>query len=295
MSFSLSDLQTTNDIIKINLNQLISNSKNPYSDKEQELKVDYLADLILKEGLTNPIQVEDAGNGTYLINKGHNRVKAFRKLLASGKEEYYEIDAVIVHFENEALSSRSMIQDNASQKERSPKDKLREVRLYIEDVLPYIRGLTEFKGIATKSIIAKELAMSETAATQFMRVSKSKSYIYESVLNNELTISNAYEIAGIKDKKIMRKIFNYAKGNNLTKIKLKKLILNNGEIKEKNKSKSKPKYDYAEELIRDKLRTKTKIDQKKITIYYTGDKDLNRILKEFGLIENEGKEYIFKK
>jgi len=60
------------------------------------------------------------------------------------------------------------------------------------------------------------------------------------------------------------------------------LALNKAEPK---KEKVEVDYSYAEQLVQNLLRTRIKIDKKKVTIYHTGTDDLNRILELIGAIE----------
>lgn len=192
------------EVIKLPLDLIKPNKDNPYSKEEHIEKIIALKNDILDEGLNNPIVVEDTDNG-YVINKGHSRYYAYQMINDDKIPGYEEIECYIVHFENNAESLRSLMRDNALQKERSAQDKCREVKLHLEKVIPVIRNLPENKGIPTKQLIANDLGMSATVVQQYMTIIKSDKRILDMFLNKQINIQGAYLIAtsgNIKDKLI---------------------------------------------------------------------------------------------
>ena len=101
----------------------------------------------------------------------------------------------ITSFDDEASSLRSLMRDNATQKERTVQDKCREVKLYLEKVIPVIRDLPENKGIPTKQLIANDLGMSATAVQQLMSIIKNDDRVTEMFLNKKINLQGAYMIA----------------------------------------------------------------------------------------------------
>ena len=108
---------------------------------------------------------------------------------------YEEIECYITSFDDEASSLRSLMRDNATQKERTVQDKCREVKLYLEKVIPVIRDLPENKGIPTKQLIANDLGMSATAVQQLMSIIKNDDRVTEMFLNKKINLQGAYMIA----------------------------------------------------------------------------------------------------
>ena len=87
------------------------------------------------------------------------------------------------------------MRDNATQKERTVQDKCREVKLYLEKVIPVIRDFPENKGIPTKQLIANDLGMSATAVQQLMSIIKNDDRVTEMFLNKKINLQGAYMIA----------------------------------------------------------------------------------------------------
>ena len=88
----------------------------------------------------------------------------------------------------------------------------------------------------------------------------------------------AIEIANkaLEQKLSVREVENIVKGIELSQTK-----------KNKPKKEVNQQYTYVEKLIRKKLRTMVKVEDKQITIRYQDTSDLNRILELMGMIEEE--------
>lgn len=106
--------------------------------------------------------------------------------------EYEEIECYVVSFSDEASSLRSLMRDNATQKERTVQDKCREVKLYLEKIIPAIIDLPENKGISTKQLIANDSGMSATAVQQLMSIIKNDNRITEMFLDKKINLQGAY-------------------------------------------------------------------------------------------------------
>lgn len=106
--------------------------------------------------------------------------------------EYEEIECYVVSFSDEASSLRSLMRDNATQKERTVQDKCREVKLYLEKIIPAIIDLPENKEISTKQLIANDSGMSATAVQQLMSIIKNDNRITEMFLDKKINLQGAY-------------------------------------------------------------------------------------------------------
>lgn len=194
MAFDIMNSIDPREVIKLPLELIKPNKNNPYIKDEHLEKIIAIKASILDEGLNNPIVVEDTEDG-YVINKGHSRYYAYQLINQEKILGYEEIECYIVHFGDEATSLRSLMRDNATQKERTVQDKCREVKLYLEKVIPVIRELPENKGIPTKQLIANDLGMSATAVQQLMSIIKNDNRVTEMFLNKKINLQGAYMIA----------------------------------------------------------------------------------------------------
>lgn len=194
MSFNIMNDFDSREVIKLSLDQISPNKDNPYIKEEHMEKITAIKLSILDEGLNNPIVVEDTENG-YVINKGHSRYYAYQLINQEQIPGYEEIECYIVHFDDVASSLRSLMRDNATQKERTVQDKCREVKLYLEKIIPAIRNLPENKGVPTKQLIANDLGMSATTVQQLMSIIKNDSRIEKMFLNKTINLQGAYIMA----------------------------------------------------------------------------------------------------
>lgn len=202
------------EVIRLPLDIIKPNKNNPYIKEEHLEKIIALKNDILHEGLNNPIVVEDSEDG-YIINKGHSRYYAYQMINDDKIPGYEEIECYVAHFENEAEALRSLMRDNATQKERTVQDKCREVKMHLEKVIPTIRNNPENKGIPTKQLIANDLGMSATTVQQFLTIIKSDEKILNMFLNKKINVQGAYAIAtsDFKDEMI-EVVNNYVKSVN---------------------------------------------------------------------------------
>ena len=152
MAFDIMNSIDPREVIKLPLDLIKPNKNNPYIKDEHLEKIIAIKASILDEGLNNPIVVEDTEDG-YVINKGHSRYYAYQLINQEQITGYEEIECYITSFDDEASSLRSLMRDNATQKERTVQDKCREVKLYLEKVIPVIRDLpVEKKATLTAEI-----------------------------------------------------------------------------------------------------------------------------------------------
>lgn len=194
MVFDIMNSIDPREVIKLPLDLIKPNKNNPYIKDEHLEKILAIKSSILDEGLNNPIVIEDTENG-YVINKGHSRYYAYQLINQEQITGYEEIECYVVHFDDEATSLRSLMRDNATQKERTVQDKCREVKLYLEKIIPVIRDYPENKGIPTKQLIANDLGMSATTVQNLMSVIKNDNRITEMFLDKKINLQGAYLMA----------------------------------------------------------------------------------------------------
>ncbi|MFQ9766279.1 MAG: ParB/RepB/Spo0J family partition protein [Thomasclavelia ramosa] len=194
MAFDIMNSIDPREVIKLPLDLIKPNKNNPYVKDEHLEKIIAIKASILDEGLNNPIVIEDTENG-YVINKGHSRYYAYQLINQEQITGYEEIECYVVHFDDEATSLRSLMRDNATQKERTVQDKCREVKLYLEKIIPVIRDYPENKGIPTKQLIANDLGMSATTVQNLMSVIKNDNRITEMFLDKKINLQGAYLMA----------------------------------------------------------------------------------------------------
>ncbi len=293
MAFLLSDL-SGKEIIQIPFDDIIPNQYNPLDplDEDNIDKTIALAVAILEEGLNNPLTGEFTVDGKFRLNKGHSRRAAIELIRNNDQRVYSQVDIKYDStrfslvdcfnevFDNVSDSVLSLMRDNVLAKDITPKAMFKYILCYMENVLPNRRReMPDYKGMPTRNMIARDLGIkSLTTVQQHMAIAKSYSFIQEAFLNDEINMATAYSLTQCTKETAFEVLNRTREKSTITSLEVKKLI------KEKKQSND-DKYKYAEDLLREKFRTKAIIKNGSITIKFFDDNDLNRILELMEAIE----------
>lgn len=298
MDFLLSDL-SGKEMIKIPFQDIIPNKSNPLNpmDADNIDKTIALAVGILEEGLNNPLIGEFTLDGKFMLNKGHSRRSAIELIrnndirvysqvnIQYDPHRFDEVDCFNVTYASESESLLSMMRDNVLAKDMTPKALFKYISSYMENVLPNRRKeMPEYVGMSTRKMIARDLGIkSPTTVQQHMAIAKTYQFVKDAFLNDQINMSTAYELSQCPEelaKVTLNRLLN--KTVKLSSKDVKKIISD-----EKNKVKN-DKYNYVEELLREKFSTKAIVKNGKLIISFSSDIDLNRILEIMGAIEEGG-------
>lgn len=244
---------------------------NPYQPRryfDQE-KLDELTESIKIHGVFTPVILKKSIQG-YEIVAGERRTRAAKQ---AGLKS---IPAIIVDFSDDQMFEIALLENIQ-----------RENLNAIEEAQAYQMMMEKFS--FTQEQLAKRLGKSRTHIANLLRLLNLDITLQNYVLEGKLSMGHvrplitldkekALQIANraIEEKLSVREVENIVKGIELSKIK-----------KNTPKVKKNPQYTYVEDLIRKKLRTRVKVEDKKITINYTDTNDLNRILDVLGVIEDD--------
>lgn len=243
---------------------------NPYQPRKvfDEEKLNELALSIKEHGVFQPILLKKS-------IQGYDIVAGERRYRAAGIAGLTEIPAIIVDFSDDQMMEIALL-ENIQREDLNP---IEEARAY--------RALQE-KFSLTQEELAGRVGKSRAHVANTMRLLNMDEALQNYVLDGTLSMGHvrplinlstekALEVAerAIKENLSVRQVEDIVKGIKLSESKKRK------PRKEKNTS-----YQYAENLIRKKYRTKVKIEDQSITIKYTDTEDLNRILELMGVIED---------
>ncbi len=179
----------------IDVDKLKPSEKNFYSINDiEEIKDSIeLTGKILQALIVTPLE-----NGDYKILSGHRRHRAILSLMSEGKEKYRRVPCVIEELfgEQKKIKEELILIAANSQREKTPWDKVEEAqrtRALLEDMKRF--GVV--KGNLRKKI-AEALNTSSTQIGRYDAISRNlePSFI-ESLKNNEINISVAYELSGL--------------------------------------------------------------------------------------------------
>ncbi len=247
------------EIIDLKLSDL---RPNPYQPRKvfDEEKLEELANSIKEYGVFQPIIVKKSIKG-YEIIAGERRAKASK---IAGKET---IPAIVRNFTDEEMMEIALLENLQ-----------RENLNAIEEASAYTKLLDTLN--LTQEELAEKLGKSRSHITNMIGLLTLPDEVKNMISEEKISMSHARVLSKIKDNE---KIITLA--NKIVEEKLNvrdvELIAQDNTIEKKHKiinKKHDSEYLYLENSLSEKLGTKVKINNKKIVINFTNDKDLDRII-----------------
>ena len=251
---------------KIHLDEI---RPNPYQPRKvfDEQALNELALSIKEHGIFQPVILKKSVQG-YEIVAGERRCRAAKIA------ELDEVPAIIVDFTDQQMMEIALLENIQ-----------REDLNAIEEAQAYHTMMEKLH--LTQNELANRIGKSRTHITNTLRLLNLPEKIQEYVLDGSLSMGHARALITLDKEKALR----IAKRVIDEKLSVRDVenIVKGFELQEARKNKpkvEKPKeYQYVEDLLRKKYRTRIKVDDKSITIKYTDTQDLNRLLELMGVIE----------
>ncbi len=247
------------EIVELSLDEL---RPNPYQPRKL-FADDALTELsasIKEHGVFQPIIAKKSIKG-YEIIAGERRVRASK---LAGKET---IPAIIRDFTDEEMMEISLL-ENLQRENLNP----------LEEALAY-KNIIE-KLCLTQEELSKRVGKSRSHVTNIIGILRLPSEVQKMIATEKLTMSHAKILSKLSDEQEIIEMAHKIVESNLPVHDLES-ITTNVERKNKIERKVKPQnteFKYVENMLRDKLDTRVKINDKKIVISFTNVADLNRIL-----------------
>ncbi len=264
-------IQKSNGVAsEVEVEKLVPNPYQPRKVFDLE-ELDGLAQSIKENGVFTPILVRENQAGDYYIVAGERRTRAAR--LAGLKT----IPAVIADLSDSEMQRISLI-ENVQREDLNPIEIAKSLKQMIDD-----QGVTQEE-------VAEVIGKSRSYVANALGLLKLNEKIIDGVLENKITYGHARPLKTLQDdvaldiyKKIIeqelsvREVEGYAKA-----AKLREARANKGPapIREK-----KSHIAFAEQLIRDKAKTKVEITDKAIVIKFKGEEQLQRIMERLNITE----------
>lgn len=242
---------------------------NPYQPRRHfdEDKLNELANSIKQHGLFTPILVRET-------NQGYELVAGERRLRATKLAGFETITAIVVDFDDRQMMEIALIENVQ-----------REDLNVIEEALGYEALIERLE--LTQEEVAKRVSKSRSHITNLLRLLRLPETVKEMLAEEKLSMgqvrplvglspSDAIEIAqkAYREKMSARDVEDYVRN-----------MHNPEKPTPKSKDDDHTDYRYAIQLFEEKLQTRTEITSKKITIHFSDDDDLNRILEALDMIE----------
>lgn len=241
---------------------------NPYQPRVRfnEDKLDELTDSIRKHGLFTPILVRKSDNGYELV-------AGERRLRASERAEYTEIEAIVVDFDDAAMMEIAIIENVQ-----------RENLNVIEEASGYKLLIDRLD--LTQEDVAKRMSKSRSHVANLLRLLRLPESVQTMVLDNKLTMGQVRPLITLEDPKEIERIAQEIFDKKLSVRDTEKRVKYHDEPeKEKPNKVLNDTYKYAINLFEKKLQTRVAIEAHKITLNFEDDDDLNRIMELLDIIE----------
>lgn len=252
----------------LNVRDIRVNPYQPRRDFDIE-KIQELAKSIDQHGLFTPILVRET-------NKGYELVAGERRLRATKELEHDEIAAIVVDFDDDQMMEIALIENVQ-----------REDLNVIEEAMGYQTLIKRMD--LTQEEVAKKVSKSRSHITNLLRLLRLPDSVKQLVSDGKLTMGHVRPLVMLEDEDDIKYFAKEIMNNNLSVRKTEKMIkdyLNpKEELEDEPVEKEHKEYKYAVSLFEDKLQTRTEIKNKKLTIHFEDDDDLNRIMELLDIIE----------
>ena len=254
------EAKKNDEIIELDLSELRPNPYQPRKKFDEEA-LNELADSIKEHGVFQPIIVKKSIKG-YEIVAGERRYRASKKL---GLEK---IPAIIKDFTDDEMMQISLLENLQ-----------RENLTSIEEAKAY-KAIIDASNL-TQEELAKKVGKSRSYITNILGLLTLPASIQNDILENKISMGHARVLSKIEDEDKIKELANKVISEGLSVRELEELTKDNT-FKRKNEVvrtvSDNSKYKIVERNLKEKLGSDVKVSNNKITIKFSSDKDLNRIL-----------------
>lgn len=257
---SIVEESTKEDVVQISLSELRSNPYQPRKIFDND-KLEELTESIKLYGVIEPIIVKKS-------IKGYEIVAGERRSLAAKKAGLETIPAIVREFDDEEMAFIAILENIQ-----------REDLNIIEEAMAY-KSMLESMHL-TQDELASKVGKSRSHITNILGILNLPKKVQDLVLNNKISMGHARCLSKLSDES---EIFNMADTiirDNLSVRDLENLI-NSGEFEKKRAIKKKeikdPIHLAIQNVMREKIGTLVKVNNRNVVIPFDSDKDLERIL-----------------
>ncbi len=241
---------------------------NPFQPRRffDEEKLEELADSIKQHGLFTPVLVRKSV-------QGYELVAGERRLRATKIAKLKEIDAIVVDFDDTQMMEIAIV-ENIQREDLNVIEEAQGYNLLIKNL-----GLTQEE-------VAGRVNKSRSHITNLLRLLRLPDEVQNMVASNKLTMGHVRPLVTLKDKDDIIYYANEIYARKLSVREAENLINRlDDEPTHTPPKEVRKEYAYVQKLFEDKLQTRIVVEDKKVTISFNDDDDLNRILEVLGLID----------
>ena len=253
------DAKKNNEIVDIKISELRPNPYQPRKVFDDEA-LNELAESIKKNGVFQPIIVKKTV-------KGYDIVAGERRYRASKKAGLETIPAIVKDFTDEDMMNISLLENLQ-----------REDLTAIEEAMAY-KTIIDASNI-TQEELAEKVGKSRSHITNMLGLLKLPKSVQDMVLYNKISMGHARVLSKLEDREKIEELAEKVISEDLSVRELEELS-KSSDLKRNtpiNRAVKTNEYKDVEYLLKEKLGTKVKINNNKITINFSTVQDLNRIL-----------------
>ncbi len=238
---------------------------NPYQPRKifDEVKLQELADSIKTYGVISPILVRQTDQGKYQILAGERRYRA--SVLAGLKK----VPALVAEFNDQQMMEMSIIENV----QREGLNVIEEARAY--ENLANTLGLTHEQ-------IGQKVGKSRSYIANIMRLLNLPEVIQEYVINGALTMGQVKPLVNLEESvalKIANDTIEYGYTSRQVE-NLANLAQGRKNVRKKDKVRN-PYYDYVSTVLNKKLKSRVRIKDGELKIYFKDENSLKKIMEMF--------------
>ena len=262
------DAKKNNEIVELNLSELRPNPYQPRKVFDDEA-LNELASSIKEHGVFQPIIVKKT-------IKGYDIVAGERRYRASKKAGLQTIPAIVKDFTDDEMMNISLLENLQ-----------REDLTAIEEAMAY-KAIIDASGI-TQEQVAEKVGKSRSHITNMLGLLKLPKSVQDMVLYNKLSMGHARVLSKLEDKDKIEELAEKVVSDDLSVRELEDLS-KDSEFKRFspiNRTVKTNEFKNVETMLKEKLGTKVKINNNKLTISFSTVQDLNRILEIMNFDINE--------
>lgn len=248
------------DVKEINLDELRSNPYQPRKVFDEE-KLNELTDSIKEFGIFEPIIVKRS-------IKGYEIVAGERRSLAAKKAGLKTVPAIVRDFTDDEMMTIALLENIQ-----------RENLNVIEEANAY-KNMLETMNL-TQEELARKLGKSRSHVTNILGILKLPRKVQDLVLSNKITMGHARALSKLNDEAEIFDMASRIVNENMSVRTLEDEINNNGLEKKVPIKKTIVKdkgHMMVQNVMREKIGTMVKVNNRNIVIPFDNDRDLERIL-----------------
>lgn len=249
------------EIIELDLNELRANPYQPRKVFDEE-KLQELANSIKEHGVFQPIIVKKNSIQGYDIIAGERRVKA------SAMAGLTKIPAIVRDFSDEEMMEIALLENLQRENLNS-----------IEEAMAYKKLIDALA--LTQEELANRLGKSRSHITNMLGLLSLPEEVKDLIIENKISMGHARALSKMESKEAILNLANQILNEKLSVRQIEELTQEENIDKKHKMPKTKntsSEYSYLEDVLCDKLGTRVKIQNNKITINFSNVNDLNRIL-----------------